>query len=239
MTTDYMYNKLLSNNCFILSAAAIKLTINNNGCPDGFNATYTTSAGIIEWTDLNTMKSVRFNTSDQVGKNSTFGVFTAVLINITDNSSLTSTIMANTALPVDSPRTIEYSNGMGYPSTLVVRLLALHETSLLAAESIGPPQAEMTAVNLTWYNPDQCVTSYDVEVTTSNSTFTLHTENQSIVVMLEPDSNCSFRVRPLAGHVKGIWSEAFNFTINGKIDIAFCILCSEILYCSNHCVCEV
>ena len=165
---------------------------------------------------------MRFTTSDQVGKNSTFGVFTAVLINITDNSSLTSTIMANTALPVDILRTIEYSNGMGYPSTLEVRLLALNETSQLAAESIGPPQAEMAAVNLTWYNPDQCVTSYDVEVTTSNSTFTLRTENQSIVVMLEPGSNCSFRVRALAGHVKGIWSEAFNFTINGKITIAFC-----------------
>ena len=119
------------------------------------------------------MKSVRFTTSDQVGKNSTFGVFTAVLINITDNSSLTSTIMANTALPVDSLRTIEYSNTTGDPSTLEVRLLALHETSQLAADSIGPPQAEMAAVNLTWYNPDQCVTSYDVEVTTSNSTFTL------------------------------------------------------------------
>ena len=161
---------------------------------------------------------MRFTTSDLVGKNSTFGVFTAVLIAVTDNSILASTIIANTALPVVTLRTIEYSNTTGDPSTDGVYLLALNETSQLAAESIGPPQAEMAAVhvNLTWYNPDQCVTSYDVEVTTSNSTFTLRTENQSIVVMLEPDSNCSFRVRALAGHVKGIWSEAFNFTIGGK-----------------------
>ena len=169
---------------------------------------------------------MRFTTSDPVGKNSTFGVFTAVLISITDNSTLTSTIMANTALPVDSLRTIKYSNTMGSASTLEVHL-SLNETSQLAAESIGPPQAEMTAVNLTWYNPDQCVTSYDVEVTTSNSTFTLRTENQSIVVMLSHSSNCSFRVRALAGHVKGIWSEAFNFTIDGKKE-QFCILCGEI-----------
>ena len=74
-------------------------------CPDGFLASYTTSAGIIEWTDLNTTKSVRFTTSDLVGKNSTFGVFTAVLTAITDNSILASTIIANTALPVGSLRT--------------------------------------------------------------------------------------------------------------------------------------
>ena len=212
------------------SAAAItqKLSISNSGCPDGFKATYTTSAGVIEWTDLDTMKSVRFTTLDPVGMNRTFGVFTAVLINITDNSSLTSTIMANTALPVDSLRTIECWNTILSPFTRAVNLVPLTETSQLAAESIEPPQAEMAAVNLTWYNPDQCVTSYNVEVTTSNSIFTLRTENQSIVVMLEPDSNCSFRVRALAGHVKGIWSEAFNFTICGKITIAFCIFCSEI-----------
>ena len=118
-------------------------------CPDGFLASYTTSAGIIEWTDLNTTKSVRFTTSDLVGKNSTFGVFTAVLTAITDNSILTSTTIANTALPVGSLRTIEYSNTTGDPSTHEVYLLALNETSQLAAESIGPPQAEMTAVNLT------------------------------------------------------------------------------------------
>ena len=125
---------------------------------------------------------MRFTTSDLVGKNSTFGVFTAVLTAITDNSILASMIMANTALPVGSLRTIEYSNTTGDPSTHEVPLLALNESSQLAAESIGSPQAEMAAVNLTWYNPDQCVTtcSYDVEVMASNTRH-LHTtyrENQ-------------------------------------------------------------
>ena len=164
---------------------------------------------------------MQFTPADSIGESSSVGVFTAVLTNITANSTLISRITANTAQPGVNSRTIECSDAMdngGVTLTVAINLSLMETSQLAAAECTGSLQAVMAAVNLTWSNPDQCVTGYDVEVNgnASNSTITFSTENQSRVVMLVPGSDCSFRVRALAGHVQGTWSEPLNFTIDGK-----------------------
>ena len=160
---------------------------------------------------------MQYTPADSIGESSSVGVFTAVLTNITANSTLVSKITVNTAHPGYNSRTIECSDAMNNGGTLTINL-SLIATSQLAAECTGTPQAEMATVNLTWSNPDQCITGYNVEVTgnASNSTITFNTEQQSRVVMLVPGSDCSFRVRALAGHVQGTWSEPLNFTIDSK-----------------------
>ena len=161
---------------------------------------------------------MQFTPADSIGESSSVGVFTAVLTNITANSTLVSKFTVNTAHPGYNSRTIECSDALNNGGTLTINLSLMATSQLAAAECTGSLQAVMAAVNLTWSNPDQCVTGYDVEVTgnASNSTITFSTENQSRVVMLVPGSDCSFRVRALAGHVQGTWSEPLNFTIDGK-----------------------
>ena len=66
---------------------------------------------------------MQFTPADSIGESSSVGVFTAVLINITANSTLVSKITVNTAQPGSNSRTIECSDAKNNGGTLTTTFL--------------------------------------------------------------------------------------------------------------------
>ena len=196
----------------------------STSCPDGFVAECTTTGtGVLEWTDINSGGSGAFEATESlVGSNQTAGVFSAVLTSSQGDTLISQLKLLDTTETLNTRRIMcstKRGRNDGLQVTQIVSggVLSLERPFNLVATRTGETQEGVTVL-LSWLtNTDRCITGYYVEVTgtRSSNTFTFTTNQENEQVTMTPNDICAFRVRSIADHVRGQWSDTLSFNVEG------------------------